>query len=490
MPLDVTSIMENKLDLRPSEVIEYLTNIFEIQPSCISRSEYHIGTNFEELQNRQVCPPSVMLWGPPGIGKSAAVKQAAAHAGITGDNYSDIRLSTLEPVDLRGIPSVIYGRTIYNPPEIFPIGQNEIDDILKTYKVKTLQEAQDKANRDHVEKHILDRIEKAIGQSKGVLLFDELTSAQRDIQIAAYEIILDRKIGKYTLPMGWAIVAAGNRPSEVSGVAGTAGYLPIPLSNRMIHIGVRSETKDWENWATWHGFSPTVISFGMNELPVLEYIKQDRGYGPGETAETGVPAFLSPRSLEWLDYIEKQIESGIVKKLNINNNADDEDTNKEKSRVTKALYRSAIGTGEATKYLYFKKTADFLLSGVEIYNNPEMANQYFKILNKVDLNDSDIEKLANIKIRASGVTDPQALKNEFMQNFRAVYEGYYKHAMITRSYYPTMLLFNEYIGRFNKGTTSKDNFILGGKAIINNLTDIDSKAVLTLHVYSTLHIQL
>lgn len=475
----------SEFELSQNETKEYLKKIFEIQPSCITRTQYDVNIlklPAEQLSEVKVCPPALMLWGPPGIGKSSIVRQAAIEAGISENNFSDIRLSTLEPVDLRGIPSVVSGRTVYNPPDFFPIGQNEIDEILEKYGVKTLDEAKEqairKANREKVEQYILDRIEKALKENRGVLLFDELPSAQRDIQIAAYEIILDRKIGKYTLPIGWSIVAAGNRPSEVSGVSGTSSYLPIPLANRMIHIGVKSETKDWQAWALDHGFDPTVISFGMEELESTTATEQKRGYGPGEEPQVGVPAFLTPRSLEWLDYVVKQVDSGLIDTLDIIGS--DVEKQKERDRIIKSLYRGAVGIAEATKFNYFRAFTKYLLNGEEIYNHPDLADKYFSILNKRELSESDVKELANIKAEASKAPNKNAIISDFVKNFSSSYDNYYKNSTLVRSYYPTMLLFTQYIHLFRQGKSNKDNFVAAGKAIIDNLSERDARAMLTM----------
>jgi len=479
------ALSQQNLDLSPNEVRSYLADIFRVQPSCISRQQYHLSAeklSEDELKALNVCPPAIMLWGPPGIGKSEVVREAVSDAEIPIENFADIRLSTLEPVDLRGVPSVQNGRTLYNPPEFFPIGENEIDDILKQYNVNTaedaknvilkrygvntLEEAKIKAAREKIEQTIIDKLQKAISQEKGVILFDELPSAQRDMQIAAYEIILDRRIGKYTLPIGWSIVAAGNRPSEVAGQG--ASYLPIPLSNRMIHLSVKSSPEDWQIWAVSHGFGPEVVAFGYQELGNKDATKQERGYGPGETVETGVPAFLTPRSLEWLDFIDKQINSGVIDELKINANAKNEDTDNEKGRVAKALYRGAIGLDEATKYIYFKSTASYLLNGPEIYDHPDIADEYFKTINKNELSSEDIEKLGELKAMASG-QNVNEMKNLFKANFKDVYENYYKLAALTRAYYPSLLLVEEYAKRVDNGRASKDSFEKAANAIINNL---------------------
>ncbi len=96
--------------------------------------------------------PPLMIWGPPGIGKSAVVRAVAEQEGI---GFIDLRLSQRDPVDLRGIPVPREDRTDWLPSGDWP--------------------------REP--------------ESRGILLFDELTAADRSVQVAAYEMILDRRLG-------------------------------------------------------------------------------------------------------------------------------------------------------------------------------------------------------------------------------------------------------------------------------------------------------
>jgi len=112
----------------------------------------------------------VMMWGPPGVGKSQMVSEVAARYRAP---VIDIRLSQMEPSDLRGIPFRVGDHVDWAIPSILP-----------------------DAGR-HGE--------------KGILFLDEITSAPPSVSAAAYQLILDRRLGAYAVPPGWAIFAAGNR---------------------------------------------------------------------------------------------------------------------------------------------------------------------------------------------------------------------------------------------------------------------------------------
>jgi len=158
----------------------------------------------------------VFLWGPPGIGKSSIVSQIAKEQGI---GYIDLRLSLLDPTDLRGIPffDTNQDTAVWAPPSFLPDGTQE----------------------------------------KGILFLDELNTAAPMVQASAYQLILDRKIGEYHLPEGWAIVAAGNRESD----RGVVFRMASPLANRFVHLEMQADVEEWRKWAIDAGIDVTIISF-------------------------------------------------------------------------------------------------------------------------------------------------------------------------------------------------------------------------------------
>ena len=195
--------------------------------------------------------PTMMLWGPPGVGKSSIIQQITAERGW---GFVDLRLLLLNPIDLRGIP--------------YPNRDTRQADWLAPSFLPVVE-------RDGAE---------------GIILFDEITSAPRAVQAAAYQLILDRRIGEYVLPEGWRQVAAGNRAQD----KGVSNQMPAPLANRMIHFELACSLEDWKFWAIPNGIDYRVISF-LNLRPELLY------RFPNQAAE--IKAFPSPRSWEFVHKI-------------------------------------------------------------------------------------------------------------------------------------------------------------------------------------------
>ena len=153
----------------------------------------------------------VFLWGPPGIGKSELV-EGIGNSGAMGKTLViDMRLALFEPTDLRGypVPNVETGVMQWLPPADLPTAE-----MAEQY----------------------DTI---------ILFMDELNSAAPSVQAAAYQLILNRRIGQYFLPKNVVIIAAGNRETD----KGVTYRMPKPLENRFVHFELRVDFQDWLNWA-------------------------------------------------------------------------------------------------------------------------------------------------------------------------------------------------------------------------------------------------
>lgn len=190
----------------------------------------------------------LFIHGSPGIGKSYIVNDIAKEYDY---EIRDVRLSQLDAVDLRGIPSIVDSQTIWMAPIFLPTDEN----------------------------------------SKGILFLDELNSAPASVQAAIYQLILDRKIGEYTLPKQWRIVCAGNKIDD----KGIVFKLPSPLVNRMVHIVLEARYDDFKQWAIKNKIHSYVIGF-LGFRPDLLSVPISANH------ETN-PAFCTPRSWNMLSNI-------------------------------------------------------------------------------------------------------------------------------------------------------------------------------------------
>ena len=249
----------------------------------------HYGQAKKIVERAIDCNVAVMLWGPPGIGKSSLVKEIAKERGI---DIKDIRLAQMDPVDIRGVllPNNDKSSVDWLLPSLWPT------------------------------------------EGRGIIFLDEIEKAPRSVKAAALQLVLDRCIGDYRLPEGWAIVCAGNPDDILSSQMGDA------LNNRMIHIQMESNSQQWIEWALSNNtIDPRIVGFIS--------FRKDLLY-----KATGHEAFPSPRSWE--------MASKLI------SNLDDNDPN------ISAYISAAIGEGTAIEFggwlsLFSKVDVDAILkSGI------------------------------------------------------------------------------------------------------------------------------
>jgi hypothetical protein len=228
----------------------------------------------------------LFLWGPPGIGKSELVE------GIARDLNGlmiDLRLGQMEPTDIRGIPfyNKDIGKMDWAPPVELPD-----EEMAAQYPIV-------------------------------VLFLDELNSAAPSVQSAAYQLILNRRIGKYRLPDNVVMVAAGNRESD----KGVTYRMPTPLANRFIHQEMKVDFASWQEWAVNNQVHKDVVGY-------LTFAKQDLYDFDAKSASR---AFATPRSWSFVSQL-------------LDDNVDPE--------TLTNLIAGTVGEGLAVKFMAHRKIAD------------------------------------------------------------------------------------------------------------------------------------
>ena len=205
---------------------------------------------------------SIFIEGSPGVGKSQTVaevvKEYQESNGPDSAGLIDMRLTLCDPTDLRGIPfpNLDDGNAVWLSPEELPTAKSP---------------------------------------QKGILFFDDLTTAAPAVQAAAYQLVIQpHQLGSYKLPEGWIVVGAGNKTSDKS----LANKMPMALANRFTHVTYDYNVEDWVNWAAGIGHIDPVI-LGFMQSPAAETSDPNNphllyNFDPNRADK----AFATPRSWE------------------------------------------------------------------------------------------------------------------------------------------------------------------------------------------------
>ena len=191
---------------------------------------------------------AIMLKGNHGIGKSAVVKQVGEMEDCP---VIDFRLSQNDVGDIKGIPFQRNGRTIFSPPEFMPITQEDADELKKLLGL--------------AEDISLGRF-----GDRGILFLDEINRASREVQQAAFELVLDRRLNLRSLPEGWRVVTAINDNDDLY----TVGSLDPAFVSRFMVIDFNPSRDEWLQWARENGIHDAVITFLTKHESLLDPSKE------------------------------------------------------------------------------------------------------------------------------------------------------------------------------------------------------------------------
>ena len=284
----------------------------------------------------------LFMWGPPGIGKSDIVHQIGEQMEAL---VIDIRLSLWEPTDIKGIPyfDPQQSKMVWGAP-------SELPDAELASKHKWI-----------------------------ILFLDEMNSAAPSVQAAAYQLILNRKVGQYTLPDNVLIIAAGNRESD----KGVTFRMPAPLANRFVHLELAVNFDDWFTWAIDNKIHQDVVGY-------LTFSKKDLyDFDPRSPSRS----FATPRS--W----------SFVSELLEDNDSDD--------MTTTDLVSGSVGEGLAVKFMAHRRVAatmpnptDILAGKVGELKTKEISAMYsltvslcYELKEASDKNDKKFDEKVNNFLR-------------------------------------------------------------------------------------------
>lgn len=318
----------------------------------------------------------VMLWGPPGIGKSDIIKTIGKSYEMRDDDGKllkpprpviDIRLLLHDPTDLKGMPYYDFneGRMKWSQPSELPmvVSWDEVTECDAKLAVAKKDFAAEEAKKtpDHKTLHEIElRVQAlesrlkmltgAYAMKDAILFLDELTAAPQTVQGAAYQLILDRRIGEYVLPDGVDVIAAGNRETD----RGVSFRMPKPLQNRFIHMNLDVNFEDWQGWAVNNQVNADVVGFLSSHTHHLF------DFDPKSASN----AFATPRSWKFLS--------------DLMSNADDFVGSDGKRSALFPLVAGTIGDGLATEFMVHIECAAKLPAPMDILTGKDMTELKIK----------------------------------------------------------------------------------------------------------------
>lgn len=263
----------------------------------------------------------IFLLGKGGIGKSEVIETLAKKELNIG--YIDIRLLLYTETDIKGIP--------------YP-------DDAKRFTI-------------WLQNDILPRVEKH--GERGILVFDEITSAMKSVRTAIYQLLNERRLGEYELPDGWMLICLGNGEEDGGDYNGMEGN----FANRCSMFRVEPEIEAFKSYGLESGLNTMVLAY-------LSWCSEDlHTYDDTQGSEDSL-LFASPRS--W------KAVSDILNRTNSN-----------MDKITELRVKSNIGTVVGEKFVSFCKfkgsTVDIssILSGKTKEVPKDIEAMYMTIQNLV-----------------------------------------------------------------------------------------------------------
>lgn len=292
------------------------------------------------IKHMRTTAVSLYVHGAPGISKSAVARQVADSLNIA---FIDFRLTSVAPEDVRGVPFLddaggMRG-LIWTPPLVFPrdldlAGTLHVDgaELVRFYnpignnkihyctQPQITVECLEPGKTPHIGEHTLDSfvvtvtnrdgeivpgkvLWRVTGAAHAILGLEEFNSATPSVMAAAYQLILDRRMGDYVVPDGVMLLAMGNRRGD----KGVTFEIPKPVANRFIHLEMQVDFDDWLVWALEQHIHADVIGY----LSKWKSHLFDEAF-----AKKPEQSFATPRSWEFVSKaISQTAPVGIIKAL-------------------------------------------------------------------------------------------------------------------------------------------------------------------------------
>ncbi len=171
----------------------------------------------------------VLLIGPPGIGKTAIMEQAAEECGVGLLAYTITHHTRQSAVGLPQLVTRTFGDREYTMTEYT---MSEIVGSVYEYQERT-------------------------GYREGILFIDEINCVSETLAPTMLQFLQYKTFGNHRVPEGWVIVAAGN-PQEYNR---SVRELDMAALDRVRLLNVEADASVWQDYAQRQGVHPVILSY-------------------------------------------------------------------------------------------------------------------------------------------------------------------------------------------------------------------------------------
>lgn len=180
-----------------------------IKTSVSPKELKDIVRSFARLQS----PPTLFVWGQPGIGKTEIVRQVAKEQHL---DLKVLILSLMDPAEIKGflMPDKRTSEAILFPYNFLP-------------------------------------------KEPGILFLDEVNTAPPAVLNVGMRMVQEREVGSIKIPPGVLVICAGNRVTDKV----TVSKLSSAFVNKCVHVNVEPSFEDFKEWALTNGISPIVLGY-------------------------------------------------------------------------------------------------------------------------------------------------------------------------------------------------------------------------------------
>jgi len=374
--------------------------MFSVTPSQLIKliDQYTSPVNSKGEEKPMIAP---LIWGPPGVGKSSIVNNIAM---TRNSRLVPLILSQSDPVDIKGLPVRMDDGTVKWVASSFLPQEYVFHDVSETRYDVCFDHAIDVAvymfNSDGDEVYrwndsVLPNMDKLdIGETtithsgpdwiielesvpditvrmnieeKAILFLDEISTSEPAVQNAALQLVLDRRVGEYSLPHATPVVSAGNREGDGAFIQG----LSHPLANRFAHITLKPNVDDFIEWGMYNNVNPIILGY------VKAFPDSLSSYDP-KALTNGNYGFSTPRTLTMLSEQYEPIE--FFESISTET---PENVKTEARHMQMAMFAGIIGEKEALRFndyvtlMHTLPSVDDIISGKETkLNNIERSKSF------------------------------------------------------------------------------------------------------------------